>query len=183
MTTDSSSTESAKSVLTRHRTVWPKVSWVFADPGRILMFGMGSGLFRPGAGTWGTLWAWFLWNVAAPGMEDRSIALFLAFCFVYGCWASDRVGKQLGVPDHVGIVWDEMVAFWLVLWLVPESLSAQVLAFVLFRFFDIVKPAPIRQVDARLKGGLGVMVDDILAAGYTLLVIAILIQFGVTFSF
>ena len=180
MTTDSSPTEPAKSVSTRHHTEWPKVTWVFADPGRILMFGLGSGLFRPGAGTWGTLLAWLLWNVASPGaMGDSSIAIFLVFCFVYGCWASDRVGKQLGVSDHVGIVWDEMVALWLVLWLVPDSLVAQGIGFVLFRFFDIVKPAPIRQVDARLKGGLGVMTDDILAAGYTLLVMAILVHLGV----
>jgi phosphatidylglycerophosphatase A len=84
------------------------------------------------------------------------------------------------VPDHVGLVWDEFVAFWLVLWLVPQSLPAQALAFVLFRFFDVVKPPPIRQVDARFKGGFGVMLDDLLAAGYTLLVMAIVVRFGVT---
>ena len=93
---------------------------------------------------------------------------------------AERVAKQLGVPDHVGLVWDEFVAFWLVLWLVPQSLPAQALAFVLFRFFDVVKPPPIRQVDARFKGGIGVMLDDLLAAGYTLLVMAIVVRFGVT---
>ena len=71
-----------------------------------------------------------------------------------------------------------MVAFWLVLWLVPDTLAAQAVAFVLFRFFDVTKPPPIRQVDARLKSGTGVMVDDILAAGYTLLVMAVLIRLG-----
>ena len=141
----------------RHRTSWPKAAWVFSDPGRMLMFGMGSGLLRPGSGTWATL----------------------LVCFIYGCWAAERVAKQLGVPDHVGLVWDEFVAFWLVLWLVPQSLSAQALAFVLFRFFDVVKPPPIRQVDARFKGGVGVMLDDLLAAGYTLLVMALVIRFGV----
>jgi len=103
----------------------------------------------------------------------------LLVCFIYGCWAAERVAKQLGVPDHVGLVWDEFVAFWLVLWLVPQSLPAQALAFVLFRFFDVVKPPPIRQVDARFKGGVGVMLDDLLAAGYTLLVMALVIRFGV----
>jgi phosphatidylglycerophosphatase A len=81
----------------------------------------------------------------------------------------------------VGIVWDEFVAFWLVLWLVPDSFTAQAVAFVLFRFFDTVKPPPIRQVDARFKGGVGVMLDDLLAAGYTLLVMAILVRVGIAF--
>ena len=165
-------------VSSRHRTAWPKASWVFADGGRLLMFGLGSGLLRPGSGTWGTLMGWMLWEAAASSVSDRDIALFLAFAFVYGCWAAGRVGRQLGVEDHVGIVWDEMVAFWLVLWLVPDTLAAQAVAVVLFRFFDVTKPPPIRQVDARLKSGTGVMVDDILAAGYTLLVMAVLIRLG-----
>ena len=144
----------------------------------MLMFGMGSGLLRPGSGTWATLLAWLLWAVASPGVSDLYIGLFLLVCFIYGCWASERVAKQLGVPDHVGVVWDEFVAFWLVLWLVPQSLPAQALAFVLFRFFDVVKPPPIRQADARFKGGVGVMLDDLLAAGYTLLVMALVIRLG-----
>jgi phosphatidylglycerophosphatase A len=126
------------------------------------------------------LLAWLLWSVASPGVSDLYIGLFLLVCLIYGCWAAERVAKQLGVPDHVGLVWDEFVAFWLVLWLVPQSLPAQALAFVLFRFFDVVKPPPIRQVDARFKGGIGVMLDDLLAAGYTLLVMAIVVRFGVT---
>ncbi len=170
-------------VRTRHRTTWPTVKWVFSDPGRIMMFGLGSGLFRPGSGTWGTFAAWFLWVVAAPGASDLAIGIFLLAAFLYGCWASGVVGKALNAPDHVGIVWDEFVAFWLVLWLIPNTLSAQILGFILFRFFDVVKPPPIRQVDARLKGGLGVMADDLLAAGYTLLVMAILIRLGVPMSF
>jgi phosphatidylglycerophosphatase A len=170
-------------VRTRHRTTWPTVKWVFSDPGRIMMFGLGSGLFRPGSGTWGTFAAWFLWVVAAPGASDLAIGIFLLAAFLYGCWASGVVGKALNAPDHVGIVWDEFVAFWLVLWLIPNTLSAQILGFILFRFFDVVKPPPIRQVDVRLKGGLGVMADDLLAAGYTLLVMAILIRLGVPMSF
>lgn len=176
--TNPSPGDSAVPVSSRHRTHWPKASWVFSDGGRLLMFGMGSGLIRPGSGTWGTLMGWLLWEVAATSVTDGEIAVFLAFAFAYGCWAATRVGRQLGVDDHVGIVWDEMVAFWLVLWLVPQSLAAQATAFVLFRIFDATKPPPIRQVDARLKGGVGVMVDDILAAGYTLLVMAVLIRLG-----
>ena len=170
-------------VRTRHRTTWPSAKWVFSDPGRLMMFGLGSGLFRPGSGTWGTLAAWFLWVVASPGVSDLALGIFLLCAFLYGCWAADRVGRALNAPDHVGIVWDEFVAFWLVLWLIPGTLSAQILGFILFRFFDVVKPPPIRQADARLKGGVGVMVDDLLAAGYTLIVMAVLIRLGVPMSF
>ncbi len=146
-----------------------------------MMFGLGSGLLRPGSGTWGTVLAWLLWVVASPGANDLAIGIFLLCSLIYGCWAADRVGRALSAPDHVGIVWDEIVAFWLVLWLVPNTLPAQLLAFALFRFFDIVKPAPIRQVDARLKGGIGVMADDILAAGYTLIVMTIMLRLNVPF--
>jgi phosphatidylglycerophosphatase A len=163
----------------RHHTKWPTLSWVFSDPGRMMMFGFGSGLLRPGSGTWATLLAWLLWSFSAPGVSDAAIALFLLACFAYGWWAAERVTTQLGVADHVGIVWDEFVAFWLVLWLVPDSLTAQAVAFVLFRFFDTVKPPPIRQADRHFKGGFGVMFDDLLAAGYTLLVMAVLVRVGI----
>ena len=75
--------------------------------------------------------------------------------------------------DHGAWVWDEVVAFWLVLCFIPATFAAQAWAFVLFRFFDIVKPPPIRQWDTQLKNGFGVMWDDIVAAFYTLLVIAL----------
>ena len=99
--------------------------------------------------------------------------------FLYGCWACDRVGRELHQPDHVGMVWDEMVAFWLVLWLTPAGWLPQAVAFVLFRAFDIVKPPPIKFFDARLKGGFGVMWDDIVAAGYALLIMALAVRTGV----
>jgi phosphatidylglycerophosphatase A len=121
--------------------------------------------------------------LVAPGASDTAIGVFLLIALLYGCWAADVVGKALNSPDHVGIVWDEFVAFWLVLWLIPNTLPAQILGFILFRFFDVVKPPPIRQADRRLKGGMGVMADDVLAAGYTLLVMALLIRLGVPMSF
>lgn len=169
----------------RHRTIWPKPIWVFSDPGRFMMFGLGSGLIRPGSGTWGTCLAWVLWNFAAPGANDLAIGIFLFVSLVYGCWAVDRVTQELGVQDHVGIVWDEFVAFWLLLWLIPFCVPiaspngwvSQVVAFVLFRLFDTIKPPPIKVVDARFKGGMGVMADDLLAAGYALLVMMVLAHF------
>jgi phosphatidylglycerophosphatase A len=107
------------------------------------------------------------------------MAIFLPVIFFIGCWACHRTGYDLGVSDHSGMNWDEMVAFWLVLWLIPQTWLAQGIAFVLFRFFDILKPPPIRYFDRRLHNGFGVMWDDLLAAGYTLLLMAVLVRFGV----
>ncbi len=137
---------------------------------RIVAFGLGSGLLRPAPGTWGTLLAWFLWVVLVGHAASWGVALILVLGFVYGVWACTVVGQELGQPDYGGMVWDEIIAFWLVLALIPQDLFAQALAFVLFRIFDILKPAPIRQLEMRFSGGFGVMIDDLIAAGYTLLV-------------
>lgn len=175
----SSSSPHSPSMRERSRAVYPALSWVCRDPGRLVAFGFGSGLIRPASGTWGTLLAWIIWVAAAPAASDLAIGIFLALAFLYGCWACDRVGRELQQPDHVGMVWDEMVAFWLVLWLTPAGWLSQTLAFVLFRTFDIVKPPPIKFFDARLKGGFGVMWDDIVAAGYALLIMALAVRTGV----
>lgn len=152
----------------------PGLAWVLRSPARFLAMGLGSGLLRPAPGTWGTLAAWLLWLLVPAGASNVGLAAILVLSFVYGCWICQRVGKELGVPDHGAMVWDEMVAFWLVLWLSPAGWFAQLCAFGLFRLFDIFKPTPIRQLDARFKNGFGVMLDDLLAAGYTLLVMAVL---------
>jgi len=94
--------------------------------------------------------------------------------FALGIWACARTGESLGVADPGAIVWDEVVAFMLVLFFTPAGYLWQGAAFLLFRFFDIVKPPPIRYFDRRLKSGFGVMFDDLLAAFYTLLVLALI---------
>nr|WP_246013029.1 phosphatidylglycerophosphatase A [Pigmentiphaga humi] len=144
---------------------------------RTIAFGLGSGLIRPAPGTWGTLLAWVLWQpltllLATPAYQ----ALFLLAAFALGIWACDRAGRDLGMPDHGGMVWDEMVAFWTVLWLIPGSAVAQAFGFLLFRLFDILKPPPIGHFDRKLKNGLGVMWDDMIAAFYTLLVFALYLR-------
>jgi phosphatidylglycerophosphatase A len=154
-------------------------SWVYRKPDRLLAMGFGSGLLRPAPGTWGTLLAWVLWLAAISRLNDAGVALVLVASFAYGCWACQRVGRELNRPDDGRMVWDEIVAFWLVLWLTPSDFFAQTAAFLLFRFFDIVKPPPIAWFDRRLKNGFGVMWDDIVAALYALLVLAVLIQIGV----
>ena len=93
--------------------------------------------------------------------------------FAIGVLACGRVAREVGVADHPAIVWDEVVAFWLVLTVLPGDWMTQLGAFAVFRFFDIVKPPPIGYFDARLKGGFGIMFDDLLAAFFTLLVFAI----------
>ncbi|MFT0545798.1 phosphatidylglycerophosphatase A [Allopusillimonas ginsengisoli] len=156
----------------------PHAGWVFQSLPRIVAFGFGSGLLRPAPGTWGTLAGWLLWFVAVSRLPDMLIGVVLALSFLLGCWVCHRAGKEMGQPDHGGMVWDEVVAFWIVLWLTPATIEAQVVAFVLFRAFDIVKPPPIRYFDRHLKNGFGVMWDDLLAAVYSLLVIAVLVRFG-----
>lgn len=157
----------------------PNFKWVFRSFPRIVAFGFGSGLIRPGPGTWGTLLGWLLWVLAVSRLPDLYVAVTLLAAFVLGCWACQRVGKEMGKPDHGGMVWDEIVAFWLVLWLTPDLFWAQFLAFLVFRLFDIIKPPPIHYFDRRLKNGFGVMWDDIVAAAYSLLVLAVLVRFEV----
>ena len=140
---------------------------------RVIALGFGSGLSPVAPGTVGTLWAWAVWHVLARWLSSGELLLLCAAGFGLGVWACGRTAEALGVADHGAIVWDEVVAFWLVLTMAPGGFAAQLTAFVLFRLFDIVKPPPIRHFDATLKSGFGVMFDDLLAAAYALLVIAL----------
>jgi phosphatidylglycerophosphatase A len=153
----------------------PRPSWrlMLSHPAHQLSFGFGSGLVPFAPGTWGTLFAWLTFVVADPWLSDRSWAIAIALTLVLGAAAAQKTGAALGRPDHGAIVIDEIVAFWLVLWLIPDGVLTQAAAFVAFRFFDILKPPPIRAVDRRFKHGIGVMVDDLIAAFYTLLLAAI----------
>jgi phosphatidylglycerophosphatase A len=146
-------------------------------PVHLVSFGFGSGLSPFAPGTVGTLAAWLLYPLlrAVPLPDMAFLALLLVF-FVGGIFATHHTGKALGVPDHGAIVWDEMVAMWLVLFFTPAGFIWQAIAVVLFRVFDILKPPPIRQADSRFKNGFGVMLDDLLAAAYTLLALAVLVH-------
>ena len=130
-------------------------------------------------GTWGTLAGWLLWAVLLRDLSDGWMILVLLLSFGIGCWAAQRCGDALGVPDHGGINWDEIVAIWLVLWLMPHDFWSQAASVALFRFFDIVKPPPVGLLDRRFKNGFGVMIDDIVAALYALLAGALLVRLGV----
>lgn len=154
----------------------PTVRLLLAHPSHFVALGFGSGLAPRGPGTAGTLAAWLLYPLLRNSLQDWALLGFLAASFFFGILACERTGRALGAADHGAIVWDEVVAFWLVLYFTPATLLWQAAAFGLFRFFDIVKPPPIRWVDERTRGGLGVMLDDLLAAGYTLLVLAALVK-------
>ena len=144
-----------------------------ASPAHLLALGFGSGLFPRAPGTVGTLWAWCVFVALEDWLAPQHWLLLIAASFLIGVWACGRAARDVGVSDHSAIVWDEVVAFCLVLAFLPTDWLTQLVAFALFRFFDIAKPPPIGVVDARLKGGFGIMFDDLLAAFFTLFLFAI----------
>jgi len=150
----------------------PTPQFVASHPAHMIAFGFGAGLAPLAPGTAGTLLAWPIGWFFGGAYPPAVLLAAVAVCFAVGVWACDVTGKRLGIPDHGAMVWDEVVAFLLVLAVVPRSLAWQAGAFVLFRLFDIAKPPPIRWFERRYHGGFGVMFDDILAAGYTLIVLA-----------
>lgn len=154
---------------TPHR---PNLRFVYAHPAHAIAFAGGIGLVPLAPGTFGTLLAFplFALLVATTGAVTQLFVFIVLFAI--GAWACQVTGRALGVSDHGGMVWDETVAFLLVLMFTPAGWSWQIAAFALFRFFDIVKPQPIRHFDSTLKNGFGVMFDDLLAAGYTMLLLA-----------
>ena len=145
---------------------------VFADPVHVLAFGFGTGLVPLAPGTAGSLVgvliAWLMLNVGFLAQIGLAVALVAA-----GVWICGESARRLGIHDHGGIVWDELAAMYIVLIFSPKSLLAWILAFGLFRVFDIAKPWPIRDLDHRLKGGAGIMLDDLVAALYAALSLAL----------
>jgi phosphatidylglycerophosphatase A len=145
--------------------VSPDRAFLFAHPAHFLALGFGSGLSPKAPGTVGTLVAFPLyWLLADNPFYWVWIGVFLAV----GVWACEVTGRDLGVHDHGGMVWDEIAAFLMVLPFAPAGWLGAVLAFALFRLFDIWKPFPINWLDARVPGGFGVMLDDMLAAAYAI---------------
>lgn len=154
------------------RGLRPDARFLLAHPAHFIAFGFGAGLARSAPGTVGTLVAFPLFWVLHPRMADPWFAGLLAGLFAVGVWACHRTGRDLGVHDHGGMVFDEVVAFLLVLFMLPQDLGWQVAGFLLFRLFDIVKPIPIRYYDRTVRNGFGVMLDDLIAAFYALIVLA-----------
>lgn len=152
----------------------PTFKLMFAHPAHFIALGAGSGLAKKAPGTFGTLLGLPLFLLISP-LHFQTQIFIISGLFLLGIYCCEKTGQALGVADHGGIVWDEIVAMMLVLTFTPIQWQWWLAAFVLFRIFDIWKPVPIRQCDARIKGGLGVMVDDILAAIYAILSVKLLL--------
>lgn len=164
-----------------HRPTW---RFLLSHPAHALALGFGSGLSPIAPGTVGTLWGWAVFLLLQPHLNDLQWALVLGAGALVGWWACTVTARHLGVADPSPVVWDEILAFWLILWLVtPAGLWAQAWAFALFRFFDAAKPGPVAWADALFKGrrgapigwaqGFGILFDDVVAALCALLVIAL----------
>lgn len=166
--------------------VRPSARFMLSHPAHFIALGFGSGLSPVAPGTAGTLWAWLAFVVLQPWMNDTRWAVLITLSLPLGWWASTVTARNMRVLDPSSVVWDEIAAFWLVLWLVtPVGFWGQLAAFALFRFFDAVKPGPVRWADqlfhhvdivtdpaAWRKAGFGIMLDDVVAAACALLVIA-----------
>jgi phosphatidylglycerophosphatase A len=134
----------------------------FKSPIQFLAFGFGSGLAPKAPGTFGTLAAipiyWFIADWPATWYAG-----FILVTALLGIWICGAASRQLGVHDHGGIVWDEFVGYWITMWAVPVDWVWILAGFLVFRVFDIAKPWPIRALDRKVKGGFGIMIDDIVA--------------------
>lgn len=145
----------------------PDVKFLFANPAHFFALGFGSGLAPKAPGTFGTLVGLPLfWLIANYSLNLQ--LLIITALFLIGIYFCHATGKALGISDHGSIVWDEIVAMMLVLTFSPNNTAGWIVAFLMFRLFDIWKPFPIRQFDAKLKNGFGVMFDDLLAAIYAI---------------
>jgi phosphatidylglycerophosphatase A len=145
---------------------------VMTDPVHLLAFGFGLGLAPKAPGTVGTLlgvvFAWLVLDLDLMVQIGIGVAMFIV-----GIWICGDSSKRIGQHDPGGIVWDEIAAMYLTLLVAPMTITAWILAFVLFRVFDIVKPWPIRDLDHRMGGGLGIMLDDLVAALYAAILLAL----------
>lgn len=151
-------------------TTSAKVRPNWRNPVHLLAFGFGSGAVPKAPGTAGTLAAIPLFLIMQP-LSPWIYLLITLGLFLIGIWICDRTSKDLGVHDHGGIVWDEWVGLLVTLWLVPDGWGWIVAGFLLFRFFDILKPWPIGWIDNRVSGGFGIMLDDLIAGIFAFVVL------------
>jgi len=135
---------------------------ILSNPVHLLAFGFGAGLAPKAPGTMGTVVAVLIY-LLLPTMSAPAFAGFILLSFVFGIWICGKTSEDLGVHDHGGIVWDEFVGYWITMFMAPSGLIWVLLGFILFRLLDIFKPWPIKWADKELSGGLGIMLDDVLA--------------------
>jgi phosphatidylglycerophosphatase A len=156
----------------------PTPRFMLSHPAHLIALGFGSGLSPVAPGTVGTLWAWLVWAVMQAWLPGAWLGWIVLGSILVGWWACAVTATNLRVFDPGNIVWDEVMSFWLILWLVtPAGFGAQLAAFVIFRILDAVKPGPVAWADSLFhgfgwKGGFGVIFDDLVAACCTLFLIA-----------
>ena len=149
------------------------------NPIHLFAFGLGSGLAPKAPGTFGTLAALPFWWLFLNGVPTLPYIAVLVSGFAFGVWICEQTSRDLGVHDHGGIVWDEWIGVWLTLLWLPQGgglwhdLAWITAGFVAFRFFDILKPWPIRWLDKKVGGGFGIMIDDIIAGLFALIILQI----------
>lgn len=146
------------------------------NPVHLLSLGFGSGLSPVAPGTFGTLAAVPLYLLIQP-LSLTYYLLIIFLSLVAGFYLCGETAKELGVHDHGGIVWDEIVGFFITMIAVPLDWKWILAGFILFRFFDIVKPWPIKWIDSKIEGGVGIMLDDVLAGIFALIGLHLLILF------
>lgn len=149
---------------------------ILTDPVLFLAFGFGSGLVKKAPGTFGTLAAIPLYCLFAQ-TDIMVYSLLTISVTAAGVWICDSAAKKLDEHDFGGIVWDEIAGLLITLWLVPFTWQTVVLGFVLFRIFDITKPWPIKWVDKKVQGGLGIMLDDVLAGIFAGILLSIFLYY------
>lgn len=159
--------------------VVPTATFMLSHPAHILALGLGSGLSPKAPGTVGSLWGWASWLLIQQHLSWPAQVLLIVLGLFLGWWACTVTARHLGTADPGCIVWDEIVAMWLIFWMfTPNSFMEHLSAFALFRFFDAAKPGPVAWADQLFKGfgwrgGLGIMWDDVVAAFCTLLTLAL----------
>jgi phosphatidylglycerophosphatase A len=144
------------------------------NPLHVLAVGLGSGLAPKAPGTFGTLAAVVLYLVLGMGYWNLTFyAWAMVVAFGLGVWFCHAAAKAIGVPDHGSIVWDEFVGFWITMFAAPTGFGWVVAGFCLFRLFDIIKPWPIRWLDQYVKGGFGIMIDDVIAGIFSCIILQV----------
>jgi phosphatidylglycerophosphatase A len=150
---------------------------IFRDPILLIAFGFGSGLSPKAPGTCGTLLA-IPFFLLLQRLGTLPYLVLVGLAAGGGVWVCSQASRKLGIHDHQGIVWDELVGYWITMIGVPMSFQSIFAGFALFRFFDILKPWPIKVIDRSIGGGLGIMLDDVLAGVFACLALQILILTG-----
>ncbi len=163
----------------KSRPIRPSASFMLRHPAHAIALGFGSGLSPKAPGTLGSLWGWASWLLIQSSLSVHAQVALILVSMGFGWWACTLTARNLGVSDPGSIVWDEVVAMWMILFLItPADFMNQLSAFLLFRFFDAAKPGPVAWADSLFKGfgwrgGFGILFDDLVAAFCTLLIFAL----------